>query len=135
MLNASIFRFIILNLVKKDILEFHVTTATDLCLKAYERSNSQLFSQSTLKENHGNTKSINFNYHCAKFSQQRSFFNILSYYKPLDIVHDNMQSVVPFIDSSGCPEMFFKMLQTQLENTCVGVSFLMKLQASAMKLY
>ena len=40
LLNASIFSFIILNLVKKDILEFHVTTATDLCMKAHERSNS-----------------------------------------------------------------------------------------------
>ena len=40
MLNASIFSFIILNLVKKDILDFHVTTATDTCMKACERSNS-----------------------------------------------------------------------------------------------
>ena len=33
MLNASIFNFIILNLVKKGILDFHVTTATDIFLK------------------------------------------------------------------------------------------------------
>ena len=33
MLNASIFSFIILNLVKKGILDFHVTTATDICMK------------------------------------------------------------------------------------------------------
>ena len=34
MLHASNFSFIILNLVKKGILDFHVTTATvDLCMK------------------------------------------------------------------------------------------------------
>ena len=32
-LNASIFSFIILNLVKKSILDFYVTTATAICLK------------------------------------------------------------------------------------------------------
>ena len=37
MLNVSIFSFLILNLIKKDILNFHVTTATDICImKAYE---------------------------------------------------------------------------------------------------
>ena len=38
MLNASIFNFIILNLVKKGILDFHVTTATYICLKEVIRS-------------------------------------------------------------------------------------------------
>ena len=38
----------------------------------YERSNWQLPSQSTLKENYGNAKSIN--YDCTKFSKQSSFF-------------------------------------------------------------
>ena len=33
MLNASVFNFIILNVVKKGISDFHVTTATDICLK------------------------------------------------------------------------------------------------------
>ena len=33
MLNPLIFSFIILNLVKKGILDFHVTTATDSCMK------------------------------------------------------------------------------------------------------
>ena len=33
MLNASIFSFIILNLIKKGILDFHVTTAADICMK------------------------------------------------------------------------------------------------------
>ena len=131
MLNAIIFSFTILNLVKKDILDFHVTTATDICTRVYERSNSQLFSQSTLNENHGNTKSINFNYHCPTCSQQNSFSTILSYHIPLDIVQDSTiqaicssfhitypaisyrslqyrQSVVPFIDSSGCQEVFLK---------------------------
>ena len=32
MLNASIFSFIILNLVKKSILDFHFTTATDISM-------------------------------------------------------------------------------------------------------
>ena len=68
---------LILNLVKKDIFDFDVTTATYICMKAYERSNSSLPSSSTLKGNDGNTKSINFNYHCAKFSRQRSFLIIL----------------------------------------------------------
>ena len=36
MLNASIFSSMILNLVKKDIFDFHVTIATDICMKAYE---------------------------------------------------------------------------------------------------
>ena len=37
MLNASIFSFLILNLIKKDILNFHITTATDICImKSYE---------------------------------------------------------------------------------------------------
>ena len=33
MLNNSIFSFIILNLVKKGILDFHVTTAADKCME------------------------------------------------------------------------------------------------------
>ena len=33
MLNPLIFSFIILNLVKKGVLDFHVTTATDICMK------------------------------------------------------------------------------------------------------
>ena len=32
MLNASIFSFIILKLVRKGILDFHITTATDMCM-------------------------------------------------------------------------------------------------------
>ena len=44
MLNASIFSFMILNLVKKNIFDFHVTIATDIRMKAYERSHSWLFS-------------------------------------------------------------------------------------------
>ena len=31
-LNTSIFSFMILNLVKKGILDFHVTTAADICI-------------------------------------------------------------------------------------------------------
>ena len=33
MVNASIFCFIILNLGKKGILDFHVTTAAEICMK------------------------------------------------------------------------------------------------------
>ena len=33
MLNTSIFSFIILKLVKKGIFDFHITTATDICMK------------------------------------------------------------------------------------------------------
>ena len=32
-LNALIFSFIILNLVKKGVLDFHITTVTDICMK------------------------------------------------------------------------------------------------------
>ena len=33
MLNTLIFSFIMLNLAKKGVLDFHVTTATDICMK------------------------------------------------------------------------------------------------------
>ena len=36
-----------------------------------ETSSRQLTTQSTLKEYHGNTKNINFQFHHRKFSQQR----------------------------------------------------------------
>ena len=38
MLNTSIFGFIILNLVKKGIFDFHVTIVTDICMKEVIRS-------------------------------------------------------------------------------------------------
>ena len=38
MLNASIFSVIILNLIKKGILDFHVTTAADICMKEVTES-------------------------------------------------------------------------------------------------
>ena len=34
-----------------------------------------------------------------------------------------------------CEKVFLKILQTSQENACVGVSFLIKLQASALQLY
>ena len=49
MLNASIFRFIILNSVKKCILDFHVTAATDTCKEDVVES----YPRNTLKENYG----------------------------------------------------------------------------------
>ena len=38
MLNASIFSVIILNLIKKGILDFHVTTAADICMEEVTES-------------------------------------------------------------------------------------------------
>ena len=49
MLNASIFRFIILNSVKKCILDFHVTAAADTCMEDVVES----YPWNTLKENYG----------------------------------------------------------------------------------
>ena len=44
----------------------------------YESGNRYLPTQSTSKENHGNTKNINFQFHYRKFSKQRN--SVLSYY-------------------------------------------------------
>ena len=55
----------IFNLTKKGILDFHVTTATDIFIKEVIDS-----SLSTLKENHGSTKSINFSYHCTNLASK-----------------------------------------------------------------
>lgn len=68
LLNASIFSLIILNLVERVFRT--VTTATDTCMKEVIDSFLRNF---PLKENYGKAKSINFIYHCPKFSQQRSF--------------------------------------------------------------
>ena len=44
----------------------------------YESGNRYLPTQSTSKENHGNPKNINFQFHYRKFSKQRN--SVLSYY-------------------------------------------------------
>ena len=65
--------------------------------------------------NNGSNESINFNYHCTKFSQQRSFF-----FTALSYLRDSLrykQFFVPFTDSSSRPEEFLKILQNQQENT------------------
>ena len=49
LLNASIFRFIILNSAKKGILDFRVTAAADTCMKDVVES----CPRNTLKENYG----------------------------------------------------------------------------------
>ena len=91
----------------------------------YERSNSKLPSQSTLKENYGSNESINFNYHCTKFSQLKYFiFTVVSYL--LDSLQYK-QFLVPFIDSGSCrEEKFINILQNEQEKALVGVSFFIK---------
>ena len=63
MLNVPIFSFIIINLVKKGILDLSVTTASDIYLKEDIES---CFRRALLKENSGSNESINLNYHCNK---------------------------------------------------------------------
>ena len=90
-----------------------------------DRSNSQLPLQSTLRENHGKIKSINFNFHYAKSSQQRSFFSLYCHITDPSISYGTLgyrQSVVPFIDSSRGQQVVLKLSQNGRETTCVGVS-------------
>ena len=96
MLNASIFSFIILNLEKKSILD---PSCYYSLWHIYERRNWKLPSQSTLKENFGSNESINFNYHCNKLVNYRSFFFTVPSY--LQVSQQYKQSLVPFIDSSS----------------------------------
>ena len=70
MLNASIYIFIILNFVKKDILDIHLTTATDICMKNVIDS----FLRRTLLRKIIETLKALIIIHCTKFSQQGSFF-------------------------------------------------------------
>ena len=52
-----------------------------------------------MKENYGSNESINFNYHCTKFSQLKYFiFTVVSYL--LDSLQYK-QFLVPFIDSGS----------------------------------
>ena len=94
--NVPIFSFISLNSEKKSILD---PSCYYRLWHIYERRNWKLPSQSTLKENFGTNESINFNYHCNKLVNYRSFFfTVLSY------LQDSLQykqSLVPFIDSSS----------------------------------
>ena len=118
MLNVSIFTFIILNLVKKSIL---YPSCYYSRWYIYERSNWKLPSLSTLKENYGTNESINFIYHCTKFSHQKSFFL-------------TEQFLVPFIDSSShLEEKFLKISQNQQEKAWVGVPFF--IMTSDLELY
>ena len=96
MLNVPIFSFIILNLVKKGILD---PSCYYSLWHIYERRNWKLPSQSTLKENFGSNESINFNYHCNKLVSYRSFFFTVLSYLPDSLQYK--QFLVPFIDSSS----------------------------------
>ena len=96
MLNFPIFSFIILNLVKKSILDSWCYCSL---WHIYERRNWKLPSYSTLKENFGSNESINFNYHCKKLISYRSFF-----FTVLSCLQNSLQYkqfLVPFIDSSS----------------------------------
>ena len=76
-LQASAFSLIALNLVEKSVL--HILLIMVDYVKSALRKKQQITStQSTFKENHGNTKSINLQLHYRKFSQQKN--SILSYY-------------------------------------------------------
>ena len=128
-INVSIFSFIVLNLVKKGILDpswyysrWHV----------YERSNWKLPLWSTLRENYGRYEIINFNYHCSKSSQLKSFFfTVLTYLQ--DSLQCN-QFIVPFMDNnSRSEEKYLKISQNEQEKIWVGVSFFIK--TSGLELY
>ena len=96
MLNVPVFSFIVLNLVKKGILD---PSCYYSLWHIYERRNWKLPSQSTLKENFGSNESINFNYHCNKLVSYRSFFFTVLSYLPDSLQYK--QFLVPFIDSSS----------------------------------
>ena len=64
-LNVSIFSFIILNLVKKGILD---PSCYYIHWHMYERIDCKLLLWRTLRENYGSNESIKFNYHCTKSS-------------------------------------------------------------------
>ena len=67
MLNALIFSFIILNLVKKGTLDFHVTTATDTCMKEV-------------------IQALILTIIVLNLVSKGLFFTMLYYHRPLDIV-------------------------------------------------
>ena len=101
MLNASIFSFIILNLVKKAILHFHVTTATDMCMKeiidswlrrALWRKIMEILKALILTITVLNlvSKGLSFHY-TAIFTGPSILYRTLRY----------KQFIVPFIDSSN----------------------------------
>ena len=86
MLNAWIFGFIILNLVKKGILDFYISTTTDICMKEVTDC---WIRRALWRKTMETLKALILN-HCTKFSKQSSFlFTILLYYRPLDIVQDS----------------------------------------------
>ena len=101
MLNASIFSFIILNLAKKSILDFHVNTATDIGMKeVIDSCLRRAFWRKiieTLNVVNFATKGLSFYYTVISTGRLASYRTLR--YK---------QSVVPFIDSNSRPEVFLK---------------------------
>ena len=80
----------------------------------YKRSNFGCLPVALWRKIMETLKALIFNYHCAKFSQQRSFFFLYYHiYRTLDIVQGSTikQFVVTFIDSSSRPEVSLKISQ------------------------
>ena len=102
MLNASIFCFIILNLIKKGILDFHVTTAADIYMK--EVTESTLEVTEALKALISTIIVLNLVRKCL-------FFTVLPFLR--DSVKYK-QFIVPFIDGSRRPGVFLKISQQEI---------------------
>ena len=86
MLNASIFSFIILNLVKKGILDFHVTIATDICMTEGIHS---CFRRALGRKIMKTLKALILTIIMLNLVSNGLFFTILSYYRPLNIIQDS----------------------------------------------
>ena len=71
-LQASAFSFISLNLVEKSVLHI-LLTMVDYVKSALRNKQQITSTQNTFKENHGNTKKINFQLQYHKFSQFYTF--------------------------------------------------------------
>ena len=70
-LQASAFSSIVLNFTVKAVLHFLLIMLRYIYRAFHEKSNWQLPTHSTLKENRGNTKNISFQFHYGQFSQQK----------------------------------------------------------------
>ena len=73
-LQASAFSFIVLSLVEKAVLYFLLIMLD----KMRKRMIKERYERRNLKEAHGNTKNISFQFHYGKYSKQR--YSTLSYY-------------------------------------------------------
>ena len=67
---ASAFSFIVLNLADKAVLHFSFKCAGLYKERSTKEATNNFHCRAHLKENHGNTKIISFQFHFSKFSKQ-----------------------------------------------------------------